>query len=94
VVAAPWVAREVTAEIVWAAIDCPGGFAVGVSASGGTVLGRMTARIVRLPAEGERCISSGWSLGEDGRKRYAGTALLSDAGEPLAFGRQTWIAPR
>jgi hypothetical protein len=94
VVAAPWVAREVSSEIVWAAIDCPGAFAVGVSARGETVLGRMTARVVRLPVEGERCISIGWPLGEDGRKLYAGTALFSGAGGLLALARQTWIVPR
>lgn len=94
VVAAPWVAREVAPEIVWAAIDCPGAFAVGVSARGETVLGRMTARVVRLPTEGERCVSIGWQLGEDGRKLYAGTALFSETGELLALARQTWIVPR
>ncbi len=94
VVAAPWVAREVAPEIIWAAIDCPGAFAVGFSERGETVLGRMTAHILRLPAEGERCVSLGWPLGEDGRKLYAGTALLSEAGDLLALARQTWIAPR
>ena len=94
VVAAPWVARAVAPEIVWAAIDCPGAFAVGVSARGETVLGRMTGRVVALPAEGERCVSIGWPLGEDGRKLYAGTALLSEAGDVLALARQTWIVPR
>lgn len=94
VVAAPWIASEVSPEIVWAAIDCPGAFAVGVSARGETVLGRMTARIFRLPGEGERCVSIGWTVGEDGRKLYAGTALLSEAGDVLALARQTWIVPR
>ncbi len=94
VVAAPWTAQEVAPEIVWAAIDCPGAFAVGFSARGETVLGRMAARIVRLPAEGERCVAVGWSLGGDGRKLYARTALLSAGGELLAVARQTWIAPR
>ena len=93
-VAAPWVAREVATEIVWAAIDCPGAFAVGFSARGETVLGRMTARILRLPAEGERCISIGWPIGEDGRKLHAGTALFAEKGDLLALARQTWIVPR
>ena len=94
VVAAPWIAREVAPEIIWAAIDCPGAFAVGFSARGETVLGRMTARIVRLPVEGERCVSIGWPIGEDGRKLYAGTALISETGDLLALARQTWIVPR
>jgi len=58
------------------------------------VLGRMAAEIVRLPGEGEQCIVVAWPLGEDGRKLYAGTALLDEDGELLARARQTWIAPR
>ncbi len=94
VVAASWIASEVSPEIAWAAIDCPGAFAVGVSARGETVLGRMTAHVVALPAEGECCVSIGWPLGEDGRKLYAGTAVFSEAGDVLALARQTWIVPR
>jgi hypothetical protein len=36
----------------------------------------------------------GWPLGEDGRKRYAGTALSTGDGELLAKARATWIEPR
>jgi hypothetical protein len=94
VVAARWVAREVTAPVLWAAIDCPGAFAVGMSGRGETVLGRMTARILGLPRDGEPCVSVGWPLGEDGRKLFAGTALFGESGDPLAIARQTWIVPR
>ena len=92
--AAPWTAREVSPEVVWAAIDCAGAYAVGGPGRGEVVLGRMTAEIRRLPDEGERCVVIAWPLGEDGRKLHAGTALLAEAGEPLAVARQTWIAPR
>jgi hypothetical protein len=92
--AAPWTAHEVSPEVVWAAIDCAGAYAVGGPGRGEVVLGRMTAEIRRLPEEGEQCIVLAWPLGEDGRKLHAGTALLSADGEPLALARQTWIAPR
>ena len=92
--AAPWRAREVSPEVVWAAIDCAGAYAVGGPGRGEVVLGRMTAEIRRLPDEGEQCVVIAWPLGEDGRKLHAGTALLSADGEPLAAARQTWIAPR
>lgn len=92
--AAPWTAREVTPETVWAAIDCAGAYAVGGPGRGEVLLGRMTAEIRRLPEEGERCVVVAWPLGEDGRKLHAGTALLSGEGEVLALARQTWIAPR
>jgi hypothetical protein len=93
-VAATWVARDVTPEVVWAAIDCPGAYAAGDPARGEIVLGRMTARIERLPDEGERCVVVGWPLGEDGRKLFAGTALYGRHGDVLAVARQVWIAPR
>ncbi|MCZ7589561.1 MAG: hypothetical protein M5U27_12055 [Gaiella sp.] len=93
-VATTWVAHGVSPEVVWAAIDCPGAYAAGDPGRGEVVLGRMTARIDRLPEEGEPCVVVGWPLGEDGRKLYAGTALYGLDGEPLAVARQIWIAPR
>jgi hypothetical protein len=100
-VAAPWVPDLglagddglVSPELVWAALDCPGAFAVGFSARGETVLGRMAATIQRAPKPGERCVVVAWPLGEEGRKLYAGTALTRDR-EVLAAARQTWIVPR
>jgi len=93
-VAAPWIAREVSVPVVWAAIDCSGAYALSAQGRGETLLGRMAVRIERLPEDGERCVVGGWPLGADGRKLYAGTALWSDAGELLARARQTWIQPR
>lgn len=93
-VAATWVARDVTPEVVWAAIDCPGAYASGDPGRGAVVLGRMAARIERLPAEGERCVVVGWPLGEEGRKLFAGTALYGEERGVLAVARQVWIAPR
>lgn len=92
-VAATWVAREVSLPIVWAAIDCPGAYALPGEGRGEPLLARMTARVERLPEEGERCIVVGWPLGDDGRKRHAGTALYAEDGEVLAVSRQLWIEP-
>jgi hypothetical protein len=102
VLAAPWVpAADLTGddgtvrpEIVWAALDCPGAFAVGFIGRGEIVLGRLAARIDRVPAAGERYVVIAWPLGEDGRKLYAGTALFSEAGTLHAVARATWIEPR
>ncbi len=93
-VATTWVARDVAPEVVWAAIDCPGAYAAGDPGRGEVVLGRMTARIDRLPDEREPCVVVGWPLGEDGRKLFAGTALYGGDGLPLAVARQVWIVPR
>jgi hypothetical protein len=93
-VASTWVARGVSPEIVWAAIDCPGAYALRVEDRGEPLLARITARIDRLPEEGERCVVVGWSLDADGRKRNAATALYGADGAPLAVSRQLWIEPR
>ncbi|MDX6440028.1 MAG: hypothetical protein QOF45_2611 [Gaiellaceae bacterium] len=92
--AAPWTATEVSPEVVWAAIDCSGAYAVGGPGRGEVLLGRMAAEIRRLPEDGEQCIVVAWPVGEDGRKLYAGTALFGADGEPVAVARQTWIQPR
>jgi len=92
--AAPWTPSEVGSGIVWAAIDCPGAYAVGAEGRGEIVLGRMTASVFRVPTVGEPCIVTAWPEGDDGRKVHAGTALFGEGGELLALARQVWIAPR
>jgi hypothetical protein len=58
------------------------------------VLGRLTARVDRVPELGERCVVVAWPLGSDGRKHGAGTALYTDSGELLGLARALWIEPR
>ena len=95
-VAAPWqvAADTVGPEFVWAALDCPGAYATGVLGRGAIVLGRLTARIERVPEAGERCVVVGWPLESEGRKHGAGTALFTDAGDLLGLARALWIEPR
>jgi hypothetical protein len=93
VFASPWTPAESRPELVWAALDCPGAIAVGFPDRGETLLGRLAARIDRLPEAGEPHVVVAWPLGEDGRKLYAGTALLTASGEALARARAVWIAP-
>ena len=92
--AAPVVLDQPAPEVVWAAIDCPGAYAVGAEGRGDIVLGRMTAGVERVPRPGERCVVFAWPLGEDGRKLHAGTALFGGDGALLALAKQVWIAPR
>jgi len=95
-VAAPWTPREgeIGPEFVWAALDCPGAYATGAMGRGAIVLGRLGARVDRIPHPGERCVVVGWPLGTAGRKHYAGTALYTAEGELLGIARATWIEPR
>ena len=81
-VAAPWVAREASVpRSSGRRSTAPAPTRVSAQGRGETVLGRMAARIERLPDEGERCVVIGWPRGEDGRKLYAGTALWTAEGE-------------
>jgi hypothetical protein len=94
VVASPWTPPDdVTPELVWAALDCPSGWAVDDFQREGVLLGRMATEIDRLPPPGEPHVVIGWRVGEDGRKRFAGSALLTAEGEVLARSRSTWIVP-
>jgi hypothetical protein len=94
-VAAPWTPVADQAgrpALVWAALDCPGAFAVDPGFERGvSVLGRLHARVVAVPDEGEPCVVVGWSLGGEGRKQLAGTALYGHGGRLLGLGRATWI---
>jgi hypothetical protein len=95
-VAATWTPNDdvVSSEFVWAALDCPGAYAVHSGARGYPVLGRLTAHVAHLPHAGERCVVVAWPLGQEGRKLYAGTALTGEDGRLLGSARATWIAPR
>jgi hypothetical protein len=95
-VAATWRVAEDTVgpEFVWAALDCTGAYATGVPGRGTVVLGRLAARVDRVPEAGEECVVVGWPLGSDGRKHGAGTAVYSATGELLGLGRALWIEPR
>ncbi|MGH3002610.1 MAG: hypothetical protein ACRDM1_08140 [Gaiellaceae bacterium] len=94
--AATWtVARDtVGPEFVWAALDCPGAYATGALGRGAVVLGRLTARVERVPEPGQRCIVVAWHLGSERRKHGAGTALFTDGGELLGIARALWVEPR
>ncbi len=95
-VAATWTpdASTLGPEFVWAALDCPGAYGSGAIGRGSVVLGRFAVRVEALPEAGEPCVVVGWSLGEEGRKTFAGTALYGDGGRLLGYGRATWILPR
>ncbi|MEQ1437873.1 hotdog fold domain-containing protein [Fontimonas sp. SYSU GA230001] len=102
IVAAPWIADDSLADaqgtlpvpVLWAAIDCAGYWAAtaGLDPGPAMLLGRMSARFDGSVRAGERCIVSGWTLGVDGRKHRAGTALFGADGRCVGQSRQTWIA--
>lgn len=79
-------------EIVWAALDCPGAWASARMEEGPIVLGRMAAMILTPIPVGDEYVSYGWTVSEDGRKTFAGTAIANAGGQVLAVARQTWIS--
>lgn len=88
---------RVASEFVWAALDCPTGFAcvgareLGMSGNEPILLGRMSAQINGRPKPGDRCILIAWPTGRDGRKLFARSALLGSEGELLAVAQATWL---
>jgi hypothetical protein len=90
VVAAPWVPEDEDPVMVWAALDCPGGWSHDLPGRP-MVLGRMACRIDALPEPGEDHVVMGWRLSEEGRKCFTGSGLFSASGQLLALAQQTWI---
>jgi hypothetical protein len=100
-VAAPWIpdgtladnGHAVRPEFLWAALDCPSGWAAIADAGGRpSVLGELAARLADPVFPGERCVVLAWALGGDGRKRFAASAVLGAGGVVRAVARSTWIA--
>jgi hypothetical protein len=90
--AAPWtVPADVSPATVWAALDCPGGWAV-ITAGRPYVLGRIAAQVHRVPAPGDRCVVVGALASAEGRKALVHTTLYGPDGVELARARATWIA--
>ena len=83
-------AGGVAVEHLWAALDCPGYFAVRERA-GIAVLGRIAAEILRRPSAGEAMVVTGWSIESEGRKHRVGTALHDRDGTLCAKAAATWV---
>jgi hypothetical protein len=103
VVASPWTPPSwaadadghVLPEFVWAVLDCPTYFAIYMNEElPVSVLARLTARIDAPVVAGTEHVVIAWPLEADGRKRHAGSAVLSPDGEALAVARALLIEPR
>jgi hypothetical protein len=44
-------------------------------------------------AGGEPHVVVGWPIGEEGRKRFAGSAIFTAGGGLCAYARSTWLVP-
>lgn len=76
-----------------AALDCPGAFAFIAEGTRAGLLGRIVFQRldhdpIDPPAEH---VVTGWQIGVDGRKMFAGTALFDATGRCLAAAKATWF---
>lgn len=94
----PWTAGEdgdVRPEFAWAVLDCPTYFAAHTGP--GMPLSMLVRQSVeqRAPiAAGAEHVAIAWSLGAEGRKHRAASAILSAAGEPLAVAQALLVEAR
>ena len=94
--AVSWVPHErfgdddgrVAEEFLWAALDCPTGYATREPSQ---LLGTMGARIIERPMVGERCVITARMIARDRRKMLSDGALYHANGALLAVANNTWI---
>jgi hypothetical protein len=90
--AAIWrVPDDVTPVTVWAALDCPGGWAI-ISPGRPYVLGRITVAVDEVPNPGQECVVVGECAAVEGRKGFVRSGLYAPDGRPLAAADAVWIA--
>lgn len=89
--AAPWVVpADAGIETMWAALDCPGGWAA-LHTGRTFVLGRIAAQVGTVAEPGSRCVVVGRADSMDGRKAYTRSTVYGPDGTALATARATWI---
>ena len=84
-------AGDVGPEFVWAALDCPSGWASDLEARP-MVLGRITAAVDRVPRVGETCVVAARVLSSEGRKTFTASTAYDSDGRILGRAEATWIA--
>ncbi|MFC9433244.1 hypothetical protein [Nocardia sp. NPDC057030] len=93
-VAAPWIPDDslpLGAAVLWAAMDCPGGWSLPDMFDRPALLGSMTAAVHGLPEVGEPCVVIGENHGEQGRKSFSSTAVYGADDRLLGRAEQIWI---
>lgn len=96
--ACPWRPAEsiadasglVPTELVWAALDCPGGWTADV---GGRpmVLGTMTAQLRTLPVVGEECVVTGELRATSERRAETATSVYGADGRLIGSAYAVWV---
>lgn len=76
---------------VWAALDCPSGWAYLHPGGRVAVLGEFAVHRAAAVPVGEELVIAGRSVGDRGRKHFCASALYTADGMPLAWSDATWI---
>jgi len=89
----PGSAERTTDGWILAALDCPGAFAFIAEGTRAGLLGRIVFErfdATAIDPSAEHVVT-GWQIGVDGRKMFAGTALFGGDGRLLAAAKATWF---
>ncbi len=101
-VAAVWQTRPEWADsdgflpnsFLWTALDCPGQFAFLAADIITGMLGRITGKITQRAKAGQDYLVTGWRIGIEGKKHFAGTAVFDHDSNLLAAAKSVWIGTR
>lgn len=77
-------------EFLWAAMDCPTGFAAGFPVAGRLVTGRLAVQQLKSIRTEVDCVLMSWPLEIEGRKHFSAACLYQNH-ELCAVARATWI---
>ena len=80
----------VGSEFLWAALDCPGYFALRPEGQL-CLLGQFAVDIHRRPQASEKLLCLAWPKGHDGRKFFADSAIVDENGDLVAAANAVWI---
>ena len=98
-VAAPWIPYAslgpengiVKEAFIWAALDCPGAWAIQETTQF-YLLGRMATKIIHPIMVRHKYVIMGWVIETQGRKTWTGTAIYDETGKVCAYAKGTWIS--
>ncbi len=77
-------------EFLWAAMDCPTGFASGFPVAGKLVTGRLAVQQLRAIGTGAGSVLMSWPLGIEGRKHFSAACFYQNE-QLCAVAKATWI---
>jgi hypothetical protein len=89
----PFANDDGTVDTQWvlAALDCPGAFAFIADDNRAGLLGRIVFEQFAPVTADTTYVVTGWQVGQDGRKLFAGTALSDESGAVVAAAKATWF---